>query len=344
MTHKLKSIITLLLGITTAASATVRTVNNIGGGQYSDIESAVVASAINDTVYICGSNTAYLPPSTRKDGITFIGTGFNVQKQSPVKSTIWPNQIFNVGNNNRLIGLVLGGSTNISFVNYTGGLTLERCFGSGVLTCINGPGGTLYNLVVNNCVWNNVLTNSNTGQIYNTLISHSMFYYSSSNVPFASFNNAGSVLVDYCTFYNYSGAANSIFGGAPAGGFTFNNSVFYNCFPGNNIGTFTYNYNMAPIALTGATNINNSAWNFVQAQGTTTTANFDFAWDFNLLPASPGHNTSADGNDRGIYGGIIPFQWDGEPAIPQIDVMTTTGTQFAPGGSMQINFQSSVQD
>jgi len=68
--------------------ATVLTVNNTGGAQFTTIQSAVVAANPGDTIYICGSSTGYAGPTTRKSDLTFIGTGFNVMKQNALKSFV----------------------------------------------------------------------------------------------------------------------------------------------------------------------------------------------------------------------------------------------------------------
>ncbi len=323
-----------LLTIAACASATVRTVNNNGGAQFIAIDAAVLASSPGDTVYVCGSATAYVPATTVKNNITFIGTGFFPQKQNPVKSTI-TSGLFNIGNNNKLIGLVI--NSNLAYANGTTDLTVERCYGE---NSISGS-GVLTNFTMNNCVWKDILFNGNN--VTNALITHSVFYFTgSTSVPFVNWGTPGNVLVDYCTFIQPTGGASNVLFNPPVSGFTFNNNVFFNSWP-HNTASYTYNYNMAAIAVVGSTNIASTAWPFQETQGNVTGA-FNYFWNLNVLSSSPAHNASADGNDMGIYGGIFPFQSDGEPAIPQIDVMTTTGTQFAPGSSMQIHFQSSVQD
>ncbi len=159
--------------------ATVHTVSNTGGSQFSDINAAVVAAAIGDTIYINGSSTSYTAPTTRKDDLTFVGAGFNPQNQNPLGTHI-TGSFFNVGNNNRIMAMSI--SCYINYVDGTSSLTIERCLLSNSL---NSNGSLLCsNLVIRDCACSNLLMSGN--KIPNCLISNTIFYKSISYGFFSS--------------------------------------------------------------------------------------------------------------------------------------------------------------
>lgn len=72
-------------------NATVRTVNNnfSGPGQFTTIDAAIAASsdAVMDTILVAGSSNLYGAFTITKR-VCIIGTGWNPQKQNPLRSTI----------------------------------------------------------------------------------------------------------------------------------------------------------------------------------------------------------------------------------------------------------------
>lgn len=321
--------------------ATVRTVNNNGGGQFSTIEAAVVASSAvtSDTIYVCGSAISYAAPTTRKDNLTFIGAGFNPQKQLPVKTTIAATPAFNVANNNKLIGMEI--LPQINYVSGVTAITILRCV---IATAMVGNSPyVMGNVSIDKCIISTGQLLAN-GTISNLLVTNSIFYSPSSNIPFISLLSVGSGIVDHCTFIQATGSTTIILN-PPLTGFSFSNNLYFNSTPGYTTNYSYYNNQSSASNLnsSGSGNITSAIYPFVQAQGTVTGA-YQFAWNFQVLPGSTAHNAATDGTDIGAYGGPTPFKFDGEPAIPQIDIMNLQGTQFAPGSTIQLNFQSSVQD
>jgi hypothetical protein len=314
------------------AYSSVRTVNNLGGAQFVDIQSALNASSAGDTIYICGSTAAYAGPTAIKNNIVFIGTGFNVQKQNPIKSTI--TGTFKVGDGNSLIGLEILGQ--VSFLDGNTGLTIQRCrmaqnFDS------NSP-YRCFNMKIDRCIINQFLFIFN--RISNLVLTNTIFYTSS---VFNQVISADNALVDHCVFEG--GSSNqSVFSVPPPSGFTFTNNIFYGMNP-NAVAGYNYINNYSPVNYLnnyGTGNIISSVWPFVASQGTTVGFSFQYSYDFSVLPSSQAHNAATDGTDLGAYGGATPYTGSGEPGIPQIDVLNIVGSQFAPGGTMNIQFQSTI--
>ena len=319
--------------------ATVHTVSNTGGSQFSDINSAVVAAAIGDTIYVGGSNTFYVPPTTRKDNLTFIGAGYHPQKQIPLGTHI-TGSFFNVGNNNRIMAMSI--SCYINYVDGTSSLTIERCLLSNSL---NSNGNLLCtNLVIRDCACSNLLMSGN--KIPNCLISNTIFYKNISYGFFSSMNAASNMILDHCVFLNTSGAPQPVIESHLSGSnFSFSNCIFYNSLPLFNVNmTYVNNFSAySSLNNYGTGNIMSTVWPFVSPQNSTTGV-FQKEWDFTIHPSSVAINAATDGTDLGIYGGAYPYRYDGAASIPQMDSMTVIGTQFISGGSMPIKFQTSIKD
>ncbi len=331
-----------LLGIGWAsqkAMATVYTVSNIGGAQYADINSAVVASAIGDTIYINGSSTSYTAPTTRKDDLTFVGAGFNPQKQNPLLTNIIGG-FFNVGNNNKIMAMAI--SSYIHYLDGTNSLSIERCLLSNSL---NSSGALLCNnVVVRDCICTSILLNGN--KITNCLIANTLFYKNISYGFFSSMNAASNTILDHCVFLNTTGAPQNVIENHLSGSnFSFSNCIFFNSLPlFNSNMTYVHNFS-AYSALNnyGTGNIVSTVWPFVAPQNSTN-GPFQKEWDFTINTASVARNAATNGSDLGIYGGATPYHYDGAASIPQMDSMSVIGTQFTSGGTMPIKFQASIKD
>lgn len=318
--------------------STVRTVNNNGGGQFTDIGSAVTAAVIGDTIYVCGSSTAYVGTNITKANLIFIGAGFNPAKQNPVKTVL--SSPWTIGNGNALIGFELNG---IVFASTT---PTNIRFGRCRMGTFNSTSNTFVNCMFDNCLWTTLTFPPFSSQFFNgVVISNCLFHITSSASIFSSITIAGSSTVNHCAFIK-EGVAGNLFGTVPStNGLNFTNNIFMNVNPLAASTTYQYtnNYSSVNLSSFGTGNITGTTWPFVTPQASVTGA-FQFAWDFHLAPASPLMGVGSFGADLGIFGGANPYKTDGEPAIPQMDIMMLNGTQFTSGGTMNLQFQSSVQD
>lgn len=323
--------------------ATIRTVNNQGGAQFTDIGSAITAASSGDTIYIHGSSAYYCIPSTVKDNLTFIGPGFNPQKQVPnianITCGLWP-----VGDNNTFIGLEIQGFMSNPNCNYCRmeSLTVKRCRVYGNLTA-----GCAYfsNILYENCVFMNMAlftSNGNCGPaapIYSATIRNCIFYNS---VLWANVSYVINVLVDHNVFISTGGGSVISTLANPQASFT--NNIFNNCTAtvSGGGGGLTYNNNFS---TTQNLNINSGTGNlqganpqFVNYPG----GAFTYSHDYHLAAGSPCIGTGTGGGDMGVYAGLTPFFADGTPPIPQISLFNILGTQVPSGGAVNIQFQSKV--
>lgn len=328
------SLLVALLPI--CAIATVHTVNNTGGAQYTTIQSAVVAAAPGDTIYICGSSTGYAGPTTRKSDLTFIGTGFNVMKQNAVKSFI--NTSFSIGNNNKCFGIEFQGQ--ILYISGNPYLYFKRCRILGPIST-GFVNSTLYSLEVDECISLSGLLSSSLHT--SVIIRNTLFFSENGNRPFMGLPYVGNMLIDHCTFVNETTLVIDLFSGnLPSTlGITISNCVFWRITPNASSLTSYFNNYAASTDLNnyGSGNISSSDWPFVSTQAAVTTV-FSYNYDLNVLATSPANNAANDGTDMGMYGGLNPYYASGEPPIPQMDSMQVTGTQFSPGGNMNVKFYS----
>ncbi len=318
-------------------SATVRTVNNNGGGQFFDIGSAVTAASSGDTIYVCGSSSSYFGTNISKTNLVFIGAGFNPAKQNPVK-TVMVNS-WTIGNGNTVIGFEL---SNIAFATTSPtSIRFSRCRMAG----FNSTNNTFVNCMFDNCLWAGFINPPFTNQFLNGLvISNCLFYAISGASIIQNTLLNGSVFIDHCIFIKDGSTIPLVSGSTSVNGYNFTNNIFMNVtLPLSAAYQYTNNYSASDLSLLGTGNITGTTWPFITPQASVTGA-FQYAWNFHLPPGSPLSGIGSFGSDLGIFGGANPYKTDGEPPIPQIDIMMLNGTQFTSGGTLNLQFQSSVQD
>lgn len=324
--------------------ATVKTVNNLGGAQFGDIQSAINGASPGDTIYIVGSPIGYAAPSNAKDNLTFIGPGFNPDKQNPLQASIynrWP-----VGNYNTFIGLAL---QNFAFNPNSSsdrieGLIVKRCYihdDPYMISC-----GYYSSVLYESCVFvNAVVFNSNPNcntfaPVYSGTIRNCLFYNSS---LYGFVSNVLNVLVDHNVFNKTApgGVISNIIANPQI---NFTNNIFSNSTA--NIGSpgCTYNNNFSTLENLnvngGANNLQGANPQFVNAPG----GSFAFIHDYHLTTGSPCIGTGTSGEDMGIYAGATPMVWQGFPAIPQMNYMNLLGTQVLQGGSLNVSFQATIKN
>lgn len=325
------------------AVATIRTVNNLGTAQFSDIGSAITASSKGDTIYIHGSPYGYSisPTYVFKDSLTFIGPGFNPTKQNPhvayIASRWW------AGHNNTFIGLfmqdvghnpVTGHYLNTRFIrcrikamyglcenNYISNMLFDGCILEGFI---------LFNVVPASC--------NGSRNFYGATIRNCLFY--GAYIYGGGYNSFNDLVVENCIFYH--GNPSTIV--TPING-TFTNNIFVNANvdPANNPGVvFNNNFSTTEnLNVSGNSgNVQGTSPSFVNAPGGT----FAFSHDYHLATGSPCLGTGTGGTDMGIYSGAAPFHMDGASSIPQINYFNVLGTQILQGNSIKVSFQSVIKN
>ena len=243
-------LIAMLIIASFASQATVRTVNIAGGAQFTTIEAAVVASSsvAGDTIYISGSASPYPSPTTKKSNLTFIGSGFNVTKQNPLKTTI--TNTFTCTDSCKLIGLDISNG-QISTNTTVSGLRVSRCrLGS------NFSASTINNCMIDNCLYVFTANNLFSGSTLNNVaVNNCILYTNSGSSIFTTLSFAGGGLTfDHCNFINSTTSAQLMTVSISTSGVSYTNSVFYNFNPIPVNTTFTYLNNYASVALNGFSN------------------------------------------------------------------------------------------
>jgi hypothetical protein len=335
-------------------NATILLVNNTTNspGDYSNIDTAMAAANIGDTIYISGSPYGY-GNFTISKSVTIIGTGVNPQKQIPYTTSV--GQIVMAYNlsNVKVSGLIIGGSFLMS--PGTNNFDIEYCyFTSGVLqlnsNCTNlkvsncifqsnnngnarnidgfepcgGYYGSCVNLLIQNCIFNGNVSGLN---IPGTVIQNNIFLgilaFNGVNV----INNGGCYTTSYVI--NVTIQNNIFYRADPtqfASGCTFNHNITY-----NPSGTFAI--------LSGTGNLDNTNPQFVNfpAGGDY----FNWTHNYALQAASPGNNASTDGTDIGMFGGTFPITTTGETYnMPVIRQMNVTNTNVPQNGNVNVKVRS----
>jgi hypothetical protein len=328
----------LLIGcFTTWANAKVLTVSNSAssGGQYTSLQAAIDAAALDDTIYVHGSTDSYGSVSITKR-LVIIGAGYAPQgTQLNLASTIISINIdsltttipVNPVSNTKLIGLEV---TNINCNdNNINGILIDRCMISGTIY-VKGKNWILRNSLINTIYIYNYPNCLIVGNIINTLNNSNQSTVFISNNIFVT----GS-------FYDISYAilSNNIFWSTtPLTGFTyctFNNNVTY----AGTAQVLPYGSN------SGANNINANP----QFVSTIPSSNVYTAsmpnYDWHVGAASPCKNTGTDGSDIGIYGGSYPMaNLTGAYKIPQITEMIIQEVLLPVNGTLTVKFKARKQD
>jgi|JI10StandDraft_1071094.scaffolds.fasta_scaffold127711_2 hypothetical protein len=342
----------LLLGQVNAAVLLVNNTSN-SPGNYSNIDTAIAAATIGDTIYISGSPYGY-GNFTISKSVTIISTGANPQKQLPYTANVGEIAMASNLSNVKVSGLIINGAfamapgTNNFDMEYcyftTKQLQLNsNCNSIKISNCIfinnyyfgkrnidgfdicSGYYTSCTNLLIQNCIFNGAVAGLN---IPGTVIQNNIFIgadpaFYGVNV----YNNGGC----YATGYIVNATIqNNIFYRADplqyTSGCAFNNNITY-----NPSGTFT--------ALPGNGNLDNTNPNFVNfpAAGDL----FSWAHNYNLQAASPGNNAGTDGTHIGIYGGTFPVTTSGETYnMPVIRQMNITNTNVPQNGNVNVKVRS----
>ena len=317
-----------------------------------DINSAIVAASKGDTIYIQGTQTNYCIPATAKDSLTFIGSGFDPQKQNAYPTVVacgtWALGEYNVVIGMRIQGLAQNRPAGMA------NLTIKRCYlynsGVGLLTLFTYQ--SVDNVIFEDCIFKdlslfsncNGCSTSNGGSYIGSAVVRNCLFYDSRLLANISVT-VSNMLVDHCVFYNNSPA--SIFAGVPTSSqIDMTNTIFINADPVIASGTgVTYTYNFSDSqnlnsVNSGSNNLQGAITQFVNSPGGT----FNFTHNYHLLAGSPCIGSGTSGSDMGIYGGLTPMRWDGSAGVPRIDFFNILGTQVAPNGNLNIQFKSTTHD
>ncbi|MBK8226131.1 MAG: hypothetical protein IPK70_03015 [Flavobacteriales bacterium] len=308
------------LFVAVSAQATVRTVSNAASqpAQYNDLQTAINAAVTGDTLYVLGTGNAY-PAVTIDKQLTVIGSGY--APPAPAQPTTIPTlYLYPNSGGSRLIGLSI--SSNLYL--YSSNCTVERCNIYYISTQVT----SLSNLVFrHNYIYYYSMNNPASALVANNII-HSGGYLQSSNSTSVVITNNLFIGYYWHALHTISGAliSNNIFWQSTpvqpsVTGCTFNNNITYqtadNVIPyGSNGGSG--NQVGADPQFTNAPNIT-----------------VNYAYNYDLLPASAGNNAGTDNTDIGIFGGPAPWpNQNGLARIPFVKEFNLQFTQVPQGGTV----------
>ncbi len=344
----MKKTIAFSLGLVLSLSsfATLRTVCNgpITAGQFTDVQSAITASAFGDTIYVHGSATSYgnitlnkrlvligaghTPSGTQYNLQTLFGTIILNQSSSttlPTGSIIKGISCYSIG------GSGSGGTTQVN------NITIERCYFSGYVSFI-GNGWIFRNnfsgyLSLND--FNNLIISNNvfagTVSIYTSnkpsvVITNNIFLGGGSmnDVNYASITN--NFFLEPAALSSYTGTQN-----------TWNKNIF--------IYADSINYKLfPPPGNTGVGNLNTVNPQFVSTIPLTIGLAASRFYDWNLLTTSLGKTYGTDGSDVGIYGGSFPMpNLTGATNIPQMVRMDIQNSVIPLNGTLNVEIKARSQ-
>jgi len=354
----MKKITTITLGLLISLSsfATVRTVNNYiaNAAQYSDLQTAINAATVGDTLLIHGTPISY-GDITLNRRLCLIGAGCNLNSTVNIYNTLLGS--INVDTINStpkysISGFSMHGiqASNLNFLvvnghptgNKANNVIISRCQIGGIY-----PKGTNY-VIKNNFI---------IGSVYITPNSFTSNIVISNNFISGHINNGTSVtsyvpnvVVTNNIFTNFAGG-----GAQPIINGLVSNNIFINSIPSASVGSvfnknLTYTgtvtqLNLPPTGNTGSGNINNTNPGFINVPNPTpisTTpafANYNFAF----ATTAAGYNAGTDGTNLGITGG--PYPWngnnlDGRAQIPLMQELNINNSVINQGQQLNIEFKA----
>jgi hypothetical protein len=345
MMNKQTFFIALFLCMNNMLSATTFTVNNNNPspGQYTTIAAAMSAAANGDIILINGSPTTYNIGVNITKSLTFIGTGYYPVKDNPLTSNVSFSGGIISAPNVSFKGIQFLSEVVVNSLN----TTISECF------IFNGrlrldPSAT-------GCIArNNVFYLSDVAAIYfnrggiNTLFENNIFS-SGSRIYLEP-----SPIITGVTLRNNTFLANApsdlVSSSTKPTNWVFQNNIFWNIAVAlittssaflNNISYSPEGNTSVPIT-NGGMNVGNINANpqFINYNGGVNA----FAHNYRLQAASPGHLAGTDGTDIGAHGGATPRTDHGMPNIPVMKVMNITGGSVPVGGTIQVTFQSDIQN
>ena len=319
---------------------TVHTVSNNPNspGEYFDVQSAINAAVVDDTIYVHGSNILY-PNFTINKRLVLIGAGFNVTGTQFNLNTRTSN-ITNDSVNN----IPISGSKIIGF-------DAQLINGNKKIHNVIIERNKIFTLNLIGNFWvvrNNIINNLNLWG-YNAQLG----YYSSDdclvsnniiNRIFGTSAVSSGVVITHnfiIEFINY-GVNNVII-----------NNIFQTTVAGNGIQTgvtnsvisnnITYGSSAQVLPTPGNSGSNNLSQNtpsFVNVPNPVNTAqliNYNYAFN----AGSPGINVATDGTNIGPTGGSYPMNiFHGVSWLPQMVELNIHNPVIAPGDPLNINFKA----
>jgi hypothetical protein len=348
--------------------ATVRTVSNNPDrpAQFAQVDAAIAAAAVGDTIYVHGSQFTYSDFSVTKR-LVIIGSGYNSNNQFNLPTTV--NMIYlnrDTGLQNAS-GTVITGFMVTSQIRNNGNpgvdnVVIFRNKINSIIYTYNpgignvyGNGWVIYNNIINQVQGGSggsTTASSSNITIQNNIFTGSVYGFSMSSVVIDHNVFQGSDAIGSYVFY--ATITNNIF--VRTTGNAFNTTVSFNTF-NNNLSNLT---TISPTAPTNSFlgNTNSGAGNFVAVDplfvNVTNLNSYVTTFDYRLQVSSTVRNAGTDGTDLGIYGGARPFPSGGAsgsgfdtsalPPIPQVTEVNILNATLQPGTPLNVNVKAKVNN
>lgn len=330
-----------------SSQATVITVNNLGGGDYSNLVDAYNAASNGDTIYIEPTELSYGDLLNINKSLTWVGIG-GIPATDDVHRSIVRRMTLDTGaSDSRFYG--------VYFLDYLAGATpdllenllVENCLFGDYISINDGP---IINMIVRNCIFLNPsqfnmyfydadsLADRSSVIVTNCFISQRFEGYS---------NSFNLITVDHCLISSvFTSFSNSLNGAVIRNNYF--TSDFNNSSPGGVNNVFLNNFirggagSSIGVTNSGSNNQFNTTMSFVNYNGFSSWLS---SHDYNLLPGSNGIGAATDSTDIGIHGGNSHFSNSTETLwIPIVRSMSFTGDPIPfvqPGDTLNINIEAS---
>lgn len=343
----MKVLALLALFIPSLLNATIVRVNNnpVYDPDYIDLQLAVDAASDHDTIHVEPSGASYGTVICDKV-LVFIGPGFNLSlpngnpdlQANPIMATLRSLKLEANASGSVVQGLHFdGGTLSGMIVNCVSASIVGNLF-EGNLGSIKFDTGTFYSGVLikgnyfNPSTSNNeaINENVNTTQVFaDVLITNNIFHgdivFDDQDDSIGNMVIAHNVLAG--TQYKVEGAefVDNIFT-EPAVSLTLN------------LNTIHHNIAASTILPPGNGNDNTVDMSTIFSAS----ASDDARWA--LQPGVAGTYPAADGTERGIFGGNMPYTLSGIPSVPSIYHLQQSGSSVLQGGTLEVTIGTRSND
>ena len=320
--------------ISLCVEAKVFTVSNVTGASamYTDVQPAVDAAALGDTVFVHASPNKY-------------GGTYNVRKRIVLLGEGTGSYLYQI-NIDSLAGQPASGLV-------IDGIQLDY-----MIVASNGPAQSIKGVIFTNCYVNQYATLNGPGYIivknifayYVNLGSNSIF--SNNIVAYYVANGSNNVIANNIFVKEYSNNYGNI---RSVTNCSVTNNIFLILTPvisGGTNNTYSKNIQVGTDLPTGnfsGIQVSPSgALASVVFSETGITTGMDagtlYRYYWSQLATSPAKNAGTDGKDLGIYGGSYPWAtgklFSGDPGLPKVTLVEVQNAVLAPGGTLKINIKA----
>jgi hypothetical protein len=323
------------------AYSTVRTVSNapINAGTFTDIQTAINASALGDTVYVHGSPTAYTGTLTINKRLTLIGPGGYITGT--------------VGNN---FPATISGQITVDSslsTHFPTGTKIIGIYCDNALQIRKGN-----NILIDRCVINQIGFSDQGNPNIRMVVKNTSAYLINGYDPLCCYQTVNFFLTItncFSSYISYMGQntviLNNVIKNTLTGfnGTNFSNNIFYyttfdnvdNCVFSNNVNFGSPNQLTLPYGTnTGGGNLNQQDPLFIGSIPLNVAWN-DLDDNWGLQASSPCINAGTDGTNIGPSGGSNPLpNWFGVPNIPQMQELNILNGAVPQNGTLDIQVKA----